>query len=68
MNYGMRMLQTKKKGESFMESFFSKILKSQFLHNIQHELHEKFGIVHPTIQIEQEDTENNCHLDRSDCI
>ena len=45
-----------------------KLLDNQFLHNIQHDLHDKYGIDHPTIQIEQEDSENNCHLDRSKCI
>jgi cobalt-zinc-cadmium efflux system protein len=39
-----------------------------FLQNIQKDLHAKFGIDHPTIQIENEDLENNCQLDRSECI
>lgn len=45
-----------------------KSIDNQFLHNIQHDLHDKFGIDHPTIQIEYEDSDNNCHLDRSECI
>jgi len=45
-----------------------KLLDNQFLHKIQHDLHEQFGIDHPTIQIENEDEDNNCHLDRSECI
>lgn len=43
-------------------------LDNQFLHNIQHDLHNKFGIDHPTIQIENEDGQDICHLDRSECI
>ena len=45
-----------------------KSLDNQFLQNLQNELHAKFGIDHPTIQIENEDTNNNCQLDRSECI
>jgi len=43
-------------------------LDNQFLHDVQRDLHDKFGIDHPTIQIEHEDFDNNCHLDRSKCI
>ena len=45
-----------------------KSIDNSFLRNIQKELHDKFHIDHPTIQIELEDSENNCHLDRSECI
>jgi len=45
-----------------------KSLDNQFLRDVQNDLHKKFHIDHPTIQIEQEDSENNCHLDRSECI
>ncbi len=45
-----------------------KSIDNNFLRNIQKELHDKFNIDHPTIQIELEDSENNCHLDRSKCI
>jgi len=41
---------------------------NQFLRNIQKDLHDKFGIKHPTIQIENKGSDNNCHLDRSECI
>jgi cobalt-zinc-cadmium efflux system protein len=43
-------------------------LDNKFLRNIQRDMHEQFGIDHPTIQIEYEDSDNNCHLDRSECI
>jgi cobalt-zinc-cadmium efflux system protein len=45
-----------------------KSIDNNFLRNIQKKLHDKFHIDHPTIQIELEDSENNCHLDRSECI
>lgn len=45
-----------------------KSIDNQFLRNIQTELHNKFAIDHPTIQIEWEDSENNCQLDRTECI
>ena len=43
-------------------------LDNHFLRNVQRNLFDKFGIDHPTIQIECEDSENDCHLDRSECI
>ncbi len=45
-----------------------KSLDNQFLRDVQKDLYDKFGIVHPTIQIECEYSENDCHLDRSECI
>ena len=45
-----------------------KSLDNQFLRDIQKDLHNKFQIDHPTIQIECEDSENDCLLDRTECI
>lgn len=43
-------------------------LSNDFLGRVQQELHDRFGIEHSTIQIEREDVENVCMLDRHQCI
>lgn len=43
-------------------------LDNSFLHDLQHHLHDAFGIEHSTIQIESSQAENHCMLDRPDCI
>src|SRR4051794_15363913 len=37
-------------------------IDDDWLHEIAHELHERFGIVHPTIQIETGEGRHGCHL------
>jgi cobalt-zinc-cadmium efflux system protein len=39
-----------------------------FLQRISRELHETFGIAHPTIQIERGDAESGCHQAGDDAI
>jgi len=34
----------------------------EFLHNVCHELHDRFDIEHPTIQVELGDSDRACHL------
>lgn len=43
-------------------------LDNSFLHQLQQHLHDHFAIEHATIQVERQDTENNCLLDRQQCI
>jgi cobalt-zinc-cadmium efflux system protein len=43
-------------------------MDNTFLIKIQKYLHDQFGIGHVTIQIEQENSENNCKLNRPECI
>lgn len=43
-------------------------LDNRFLHDLQHHLHDEFGIEHSTIQIESAMAENHCMLDRPNCI
>ena len=37
------------------------------LRGLQQHLHDHFSIEHSTIQVERQDSENNCMLDRSKC-
>jgi len=37
-------------------------IDDDWLHEVAHELHERFGIVHPTIQIESGEGHHGCHL------
>ncbi len=43
-------------------------LNNDFLARVQQHLHDRFGIEHSTIQIEREDAENVCVLNRHKCI
>ncbi len=43
-------------------------MDDNFLIEIQQYLHDQFGIQHSTIQIEKETSQNNCQLNRSECI
>jgi len=43
-------------------------MDNNFLIEIQQYLHDQFGIEHTTIQIEKETSENNCKLNRPECI
>jgi len=43
-------------------------IDNTFLIKIQKHLHDHFGIGHTTIQIEQESSENNCRLNRPECV
>ena len=43
-------------------------MDNAFLIEIQQYLHDQFGIEHTTIQIEKENSENNCKLNRPECI
>ena len=44
------------------------LMDNTFLIEIQKHLHDQFGIEHATIQIEKENSENNCKLNRPECI
>jgi cobalt-zinc-cadmium efflux system protein len=44
------------------------LMDNTFLIEIQQHLHDQFGIEHATIQIEKENSENNCKLNRPECI
>ncbi len=44
------------------------LIDNEFLKEIQRHLHDNFDIEHATIQVEKEDMENNCMLNRSECI
>jgi cobalt-zinc-cadmium efflux system protein len=39
-----------------------------FLNKIEHYLHDNFNIEHMTIQIEEDDFQNNCSLNQPECI
>ncbi len=43
-------------------------MDNKLLIEIQQYLHDQFGIEHTTIQIEKEASENNCKLNRPECI
>ena len=43
-------------------------MDNTFLIELQQYLHDKFGVDHTTIQIEKENSENNCKLNRPKCI
>jgi len=43
-------------------------MDNTFLIEIQQVLHDQFGIDHTTIQIEKETSEQNCNLNRPECI
>lgn len=43
-------------------------INDDLLHEIQHYLHDRFGIAHSTIQLEREEAGNYCLLDRHQCI
>lgn len=43
-------------------------MDNTFLMELQQYLHDQFGIEHTTIQIEKENSENNCKLNRPKCI
>lgn len=45
-----------------------KAADNNFLQEVQQHLHDNFGIEHSTIQIENEDNENSCFLNRPECI
>lgn len=42
-------------------------LNNKLLGEVQQQLHERFGIEHSTIQVEKQDTENDCMLDNQKC-
>jgi cobalt-zinc-cadmium efflux system protein len=42
-------------------------LSNELLHRVQRHLHDRFGIEHSTIQVETEDEEYSCMLDRHTC-
>ena len=44
------------------------LIDNNFLQEVQQHLHDNFGIEHATIQVEKEDTENSCMLNRPECI
>ncbi len=44
------------------------LIDNEFLKEIQRHLHDNFDIEHATIQVEKKDMENNCMLNRSECI
>ncbi len=44
------------------------LIDNEFLKEIQQHLHDNFDIEHATIQVEKENTENNCMLNRSECV
>ncbi len=44
------------------------LIDNEFLKEIQRHLHDNFDIEHATIQVEKEDMENSCMLNRSECI
>ncbi|MFQ6612861.1 MAG: cation diffusion facilitator family transporter, partial [Fidelibacterota bacterium] len=43
-------------------------ITNNFLKEVQQHLHDNFSIEHATIQVEQEDADNCCLLDRPECI
>jgi len=42
-------------------------LSTEFLRKVQQHLHDEFGIEHSTIQVENEDEDYSCMLDRNTC-
>ena len=42
-------------------------IDNDFLHKVQHDLHDLFGIEHTTIQVEYRDGRNNCMLNKQTC-
>jgi len=44
------------------------LIDNNFLQEVQQHLHDHFGIEHVTIQVEKEDAENCCALNRPECI
>jgi len=44
------------------------LIDNEFLKEIQQHLHDNFDIEHATIQVEKEDMENDCMLNRSECV
>ena len=44
------------------------VIDNAFLQEVQQHLHDAFGIEHATIQVENDDNENLCVLNRSECI
>jgi cobalt-zinc-cadmium efflux system protein len=42
-------------------------LSNELLHRVQRHLHDRFGIEHSTIQVETEDEQYSCMLDRHTC-
>ncbi len=44
------------------------LIDNEFLKEIQQHLHDNFDIEHATIQVEKENTENSCMLNRSECV
>jgi len=44
------------------------LIDNDFLQEVQQYLHDNFGIEHATIQVEKEDAENSCMLNRPECI
>ncbi len=45
-----------------------KEISNEFLDEVSRELHDRFGIEHPTIQIERETGPESCKLDRPQCL
>jgi cobalt-zinc-cadmium efflux system protein len=43
------------------------LIDNTFLQEVQKHLHDNFGIEHATIQVEKEDRENRCMLNRPEC-
>ena len=43
-------------------------IDDDWLHEVAHELHDRFGIVHPTIQIETGEGSHGCHLAPDDVV
>jgi len=43
-------------------------LDNKFLRNVQQHLHDHFGVVHSTIQVETSKGENDCMLDSQKCV
>jgi len=43
-------------------------IDDDWLHEVAHELHQRFGIVHPTIQIESGEGQHGCHLAPDDVV
>lgn len=44
------------------------LIDNDFLQKVQQYLYDNFGIEHATIQVEKEDAENSCMLNRPECI
>jgi len=44
------------------------VLSNAFLRGVQQHLHDQFGIEHATIQLENQDAQHSCMLDRRSCL